>query len=96
MPRSRRSMKRPYNVEHRELNMDSATGGRRNIERRGDSWTVQNIRSSDKTYTCPGCQHPITPGTPHVVAWAHESLFGREAALADRRHWHTRCWNSQE
>ena len=28
-----------------------------------------------------------------VVAWAEDSLFGAEAALAARRHWHTACWD---
>lgn len=53
---------------------------------------MQNVRSSEKTYTCPGCHQPVPAGSAHVVAWATESLFGREAALAARRHWHLRCW----
>ncbi|WP_377465267.1 hypothetical protein [Populibacterium corticicola] len=96
MPSSRRSSKRPYSTEHRELNMQVATGGRRTVTRRGEDWTVQNIRSSDKTYICPGCNHSIAPGLAHVVAWANDSLFGQDAALAERRHWHTRCWTIQE
>lgn len=96
MPSSRRSTKRPYQAEHRELNMNVATGGRRVLERRGEDWTVQNIRTAEKTYICPGCNHDIVPGTSHVVAWANDSLFGKDAALAARRHWHSRCWNIQE
>lgn len=96
MPSSRRSSKRPYSLEHRELNFQVATGGRRTVERRGDDWTVQNIRSGDKVYMCPGCNHAIPMGVAHVVAWANDSLFGKEQALAARRHWHTRCWNIQE
>jgi len=76
--------------------MDSATGGRRMVERRGEDWIVQTIRSSEKSYTCPGCNHEVAAGTSHIVAWAQDSLFGREAALAARRHWHTGCWRSQE
>ena len=41
---------------------------------------------------CPGCGRPIPPGASHVVAWRADDLRGEEAALADRRHWHTRCW----
>lgn len=96
MPTSRRSSKRPYAEPYRELNMDVATGGRRIVERRGEDWTVQKVRSSEKSYVCPGCNHEISPGTPHIVAWASDSLFGREAALAARRHWHVNCWNGQE
>lgn len=48
-----------------------------------------------KTYTCPGCLHPVTPGTPHVVAWPHEpGLFG-EPPVSQRRHWHAGCWRSR-
>jgi hypothetical protein len=92
MPSSRRSSRRPYTDEPRPLDLERATGGRRTEMRRGEEWTVQSVRSSEKTYTCPGCHQPVPSGTPHVVAWATESLFGREAALAERRHWHTRCW----
>lgn len=96
MASSRRSGKRPYGAPHPELDTDRLFGGRRSVERRGDDWTVQNIRSSDKAYRCPGCNHDIPAGQSHVVAWAQDSLFGREAALSARRHWHTRCWASQE
>jgi hypothetical protein len=92
MPSSRRSSRRPYSEEPRPLDLERATGGRRTEIRRGEEWTVQNVRSSEKTYTCPGCHQPVPAGSAHVVAWATESLFGREAALAARRHWHLRCW----
>jgi hypothetical protein len=46
--------------------------------------------AADKTYRCPGCDHEIRPGTPHVVAWAD----GGDGA--DRRHWHTGCWNARD
>ncbi len=38
-----------------------------------------------KTYRCPGCDHEIRSGTPHVAAW-------RVDDAEDRRHWHTACW----
>ncbi|HEV3450809.1 MAG TPA: hypothetical protein VG869_06340 [Acidimicrobiia bacterium] len=38
-----------------------------------------------KTYRCPGCDHPIGPGTGHVVVVP-------SGAVEDRRHWHTACW----
>lgn len=38
-----------------------------------------------KEYICPGCQHPIPPGTFHLVVVPDEA--------ADlRRHWHHGCW----
>lgn len=48
-----------------------------------------------KTYTCPGCQHPIAPGTPHIVAWPHDPSIFAESPVAERRHWHTACWRSR-
>ncbi|MFM9034542.1 MAG: hypothetical protein ACKOQ4_09680 [Mycobacterium sp.] len=38
-----------------------------------------------KTYRCPGCDHEIRSGTPHVAAWPVDDVD-------DRRHWHTPCW----
>ncbi|WP_443728747.1 hypothetical protein [Sanguibacter sp. A246] len=93
MPSKRPSHRRPWAEPHRELDLDRATGGRSTTQRRGEDWTVQRIRSSDKAYRCPGCQQEIAPGTAHVVAWAQDGLFGAGAALADRRHWHAACWD---
>ncbi|MGI8695064.1 MAG: hypothetical protein ACR2JQ_00140 [Mycobacteriales bacterium] len=47
--------------------------------------------ASTKTYRCPGCDHEIRPGTPHVVVWATADLDA-----LDRRHWHTVCWRARE
>ena len=63
------------------------------MSRNGQEWTVQRLRSSDKQYRCPGCNQMIDAGTPHVVAWGNDSLFGAEAALSERRHWHSACWD---
>ncbi len=43
-----------------------------------------------KTYRCPGCDHEIRSGTPHVAVWRVEDDDG-----ADRRHWHTPCWRNR-
>jgi hypothetical protein len=60
-------------------------------------WSVRRIteRNAAKTYTCPGCNSFILPGIAHLVVWREDSLFGPEAALADRRHWHVRCWQTR-
>ncbi len=47
--------------------------------------------SSTKVYRCPGCDHEIRPGVPHVVVWPLED-YGDES---ERRHWHTSCWNAR-
>lgn len=60
-------------------------------------WSVRRIteRNAAKTYTCPGCNSFILPGIAHLVVWREDSLFGAETALADRRHWHVRCWQTR-
>jgi len=92
VPSSRRSRRRPYGEPPRPLDRDRATGGRSLQERQGEEWVVQRVRGGTKEYVCPGCQQVIPVGTDHVVAWQAEGIWGRQAALADRRHWHRSCW----
>lgn len=58
-------------------------------------WLVQAMSAdrSVKTYVCPGCHRPVTPGTAHVVAWPAEAPLGESSAVASRRHWHGACWS---
>ncbi|HEV7207338.1 MAG TPA: hypothetical protein VGN54_01220 [Mycobacteriales bacterium] len=55
--------------------------------RPGPDWTSRPVtgRAATKAYRCPGCDHEIPVGQPHVVAWPLD-------AVHDRRHWHTACW----
>lgn len=92
---ARRSGKRPYREPHPELDLDRARGGR-SVEVGPDGrWTVQRVAGSERSYTCPGCHATIPPGVAHVVAIAQDHLFGADAAVADRRHWHSACWRSR-
>lgn len=96
MPRSNRPRRpggRPDDEEAGDLSR-ILYGGQHTEIRRGRAFTVQTIAgtSSVKPYICPGCTLSIEPGTPHVVAWPADGLFGEEADLAARRHWHTHCW----
>jgi hypothetical protein len=54
---------------------------------------MRPVRGHDarKLYRCPGCDHEIEIGQPHVVAWRADTLAGAEA----RRHWHTACWQGR-
>ncbi|WP_034274168.1 hypothetical protein [Haloechinothrix halophila] len=56
-------------------------------------WIVRSVpgASTTKMYRCPGCDHEIRPGTPHVVTWPADDTGG----VADRRHWHRSCWNAR-
>ncbi|HWL02553.1 MAG TPA: hypothetical protein VNQ52_09300 [Microbacteriaceae bacterium] len=69
-------------------------GARRTVAKRDGEWTVQTMSSAGtvKAYVCPGCAGTIEPGTAHVVAWRADSILGDEDAVAQRRHWHRRCW----
>ena len=60
-------------------------------------WHVRRIPAwrAVKDYTCPGCGRTIPPGLAHVVAWRSDSIFGDEAAGAERRHWHPKCWGTR-
>jgi hypothetical protein len=60
-------------------------------------WAVRTItaRNAQKVYTCPGCNHPVQPGVAHLVVWQEDALFGSEAGLRERRHWHTNCWRGR-
>ncbi|MDR1806788.1 MAG: hypothetical protein LBR33_02550 [Propionibacteriaceae bacterium] len=57
-------------------------------------WIVQTMPGARaaKRYLCPGCNHPIAPGTPHLVVWPEAPTPGSERAVDDRRHWHRLCW----
>ena len=90
---ARRSSKRPYSAAHRPLDLGRLSSvPRTQTGPGGADFTVRRLRGGAKTYTCPGCNRSIPPGTPHVVAWSNESLFGADRGLKDRRHWHTSCW----
>lgn len=94
MPSRRRSSKRPWGAEHPELDVDRARGGTWSEDGTDGRWTVRAVTGS-KAYTCPGCRQEVPPGTAHVVVWAQDDLLGAEAAVADRRHWHTACWKAR-
>ncbi|WP_091449392.1 hypothetical protein [Actinokineospora iranica] len=56
-------------------------------------WLVRHIPGAQATkfYRCPGCDHEIRPGTPHVVVWPAEDY----GSVEDRRHWHPGCWSAR-
>ncbi|WP_187351928.1 hypothetical protein [Allosaccharopolyspora coralli] len=55
-------------------------------------WMVRSVPAAQatKTYRCPGCDHEIRPGIPHVVAWPAD-----HGGAEERRHWHGGCWHAR-
>lgn len=93
----RRSRKRPWSEPHVPLDLDRARGGVRSARGPGGhQYQVRSIPSGQKDYVCPWCNRTIPTGTAHVVAWSTEHIFGADAAIAERRHWHSGCWAAAE
>lgn len=93
----RKSRKRPYHLGHVPLDMDRVTGGvQKETGPGGRQFNVRNIPSGAKEYRCPGCQQMIRPGTPHIVAWTEDTLWGAEYGIEGRRHWHNSCWRARD
>lgn len=90
-----RRNKRNDSDDYEQLDLARIAGGfKRSEYKRGKEWHVQPISASRaiKEYACPGCSVPIAVGVPHLTVWEAEAIFGDEAALRDRRHWHSHCW----
>lgn len=96
MPRRRGESKyqRAARTPPRDVS-DLAHGGARRELRRGREWFVREIpvARATKGYVCPGCSTDIPIGQAHLVVWSAEHLFGDDAAVRDRRHWHRHCWH---
>jgi hypothetical protein len=100
MPRSNRPRRSgraaARSPEPEELDLDRARSGLVHRQNAPDgTWLVRRItaKNAAKEYRCPGCHLVIPPGLAHLVVWQEDSLFGAQAALADRRHWHQHCWS---
>ncbi|MGL6236690.1 MAG: ATP/GTP-binding protein [Segniliparus sp.] len=57
-----------------------------------EEYTVVSVpgMKATKPYRCPGCDHEIRVGEPHVVAWP-----AFDASAGERRHWHRSCWQAR-
>ncbi|GAA4532851.1 hypothetical protein [Amycolatopsis samaneae] len=73
--------------------LGAATGWARAESGADGDWLVRTVPGAQatKVYRCPGCDHEIRPGTPHVVVWPADET----GSVADRRHWHRACWDAR-
>ena len=57
-----------------------------------EEYTVVSVPGvkATKVYRCPGCDHEIRVGEPHLVAWP-----AFDASAGERRHWHRGCWQAR-
>lgn len=100
MPRSNRPRRPGVRKEAPvpELDLERARSGiaRRESAPDGD-WIVRTMtaRNAEKTYVCPGCSRDVLPGIAHLVVWKDDHIFGGSAGLAERRHWHSNCWQGR-
>lgn len=93
MPSRRRPSK--HARPHEPLDVGRLTGSAPREETYlGSRWAVRTVTGASATrpYLCPGCQQDIAPGLAHVVVWPVDGVGG----LADRRHWHSGCWQRRD
>lgn len=106
MPRSNQPRRRRSSASRQrtradgsgDFDLDRLRLGIPNYESAPDGeWSVRSISSSNaqKVYTCPGCHSAINPGIAHLVVWREDAMFGAEAGLRERRHWHNNCWRGR-
>ncbi|MGH8866955.1 MAG: hypothetical protein ACRDYU_03030 [Actinomycetes bacterium] len=86
MPRANRRRRDPAPSDPAE-----GAGAQRVEEHHDGDWVVRRVTgaASTKRYRCPGCDHEISPATPHLVVWPLGDMD-------DRRHWHTPCWSARD
>jgi len=105
MPRSNRprrtgsaNSKWTRGAEAPELDLERARAGIARRESAPDGeWYVRTMtaKNAEKNYVCPGCSMAILPGTAHLVVWSASHLLGDAVGLAERRHWHNKCWTGR-
>jgi hypothetical protein len=78
--------------EVRALNMSAAFGGARLDVKRGKEYLVRKTFDGASIYKCPGCNNSIAAGASSLTVIEQDHIFGEQAAIDERRHWHEGCW----
>jgi hypothetical protein len=76
-----------------EHQLGASVGWARSEAAPDGDWLVRSVPGAraTKLYRCPGCDHEIQVGTPHVVVWPADET----GSVVDRRHWHRPCWEAR-
>jgi hypothetical protein len=54
---------------------------------------VRTTLEGNSIYKCPGCNNSIGEGERSVTVIERDHIFGEQAAIDERRHWHVPCWS---
>ncbi|MCE7008009.1 hypothetical protein LWC34_35080 [Kibdelosporangium philippinense] len=86
-------MPRRNRTKRDEPRISGAASLQRSEQGPDGDWYVRAVSgtATTKTYRCPGCDHEIRPGTPHVVTWPADDY----GSVEERRHWHRACWEAR-
>ncbi|MDR1033176.1 MAG: hypothetical protein LBL41_00130 [Bifidobacteriaceae bacterium] len=84
--------KNKWTREHSEINMRAAAGYERIETKRGKDYKVTKTLEGSSVYLCPGCNQAIDQGKPSFTVIELNHMFGEQAAIDERRHWHVTCW----
>lgn len=87
----RRTHTRQYKA-FRPLNITAAIGEGFVETKRGKTYSVNKTIDGQSVYKCPNCNQSIKIGEPSYTVIEQDHLFGEQAAIDERRHWHLSCW----
>jgi hypothetical protein len=76
----------------RPINLEAALGSLRIETKRGKRYQVRKTFDGSSVYKCPGCNNGITQGATSLTVIEQDHIFGEQAAIDERRHWHESCW----
>ncbi|MDR2508740.1 MAG: hypothetical protein LBC50_01250 [Candidatus Ancillula sp.] len=64
------------------------------VTKGGRRYQVRRTFDGSSVYKCPGCNHEIAQGKPSLTVIEQDHIFGDQAAIDERRHWHESCWKA--
>lgn len=77
---------------NRSISMQILSDGVKIEYKASKKWEVRKTYEGSSVYTCPGCYMPINQGQMSLTVIEMDHIFGQQAAIDERRHWHEGCW----